>query len=58
MNIDSAKTQTAAAIKSTKEFVESLKQNENPKEPRFGTTIQYLEKYTIPALEGIEKALD
>jgi len=36
----------------------SLKNDENPYNQRFGTTIEYLEGSTLPALKSIEKALE
>ncbi len=58
MAVERARTEIDYLIKDIENFVESLKNEENPYNPRFGTTIEYLEGSIIPALKSIEKALE
>jgi len=58
MTVENAKVQVNSQIESVEKFVESLKTNENPYAPRFGTIIQYLEGTILPALKGIKSELD
>ncbi len=58
MTVEQARTEIDYQIKGIENFVESLKNNENPYNPRFGTTIEYLEGSILPALKSIEKALE
>jgi len=58
MTVEQARTEIDYLIKGIENFVESLKNNENPYNPRFGTTIEYLEGSILPALKSIEKALE
>ncbi len=58
MAVERARTEIDHLIKDIENFVESLKNEENPYNPRFGTTIEYLEGRIIPALKSIEKALE
>jgi len=43
MAVERARTEIDHLIKDIENFVESLKNDENPYNPRFGTTIKYLE---------------
>ncbi len=58
MAVELARTEIDYLIKDIENFVESLKNDENPYNPRFGTTIEYLEVSILPALKSIEKALE
>ncbi len=58
MAVERARTEIDYLIKDIENFVESLKNEENPYNPRFGTSIKYLEGSIIPALKNIEKALE
>ena len=58
MTVEQARTEIDYLIKDIENFVESLKNDENPYNPRFGTTIEYLEGSILPALKSIEKALE
>jgi len=58
MAVEQARTEIDYLIKDIENFVESLKNDENPYNPRFGTTIEYLEGSILPALKSIEKALE
>ncbi len=58
MVVERARTEIDYLIKDIENFVESLKNEENPYNPRFGTSIKYLEGSIIPALKNIEKALE
>ncbi len=58
MVVELARTEIDYLIKDIENFVESLKNDENPYNPRFGTTIEYLEGSILPALKSIEKALE
>ena len=58
MAAERAQTEIDYLIKDIENFVESLKNDENPYNPRFGTTIEYLEGSILPALKSIEKALE
>ncbi len=58
MAVERARTEIDYLIKDIENFVESLKNEENPYNPRFGTSIEYLEGSIIPALKSIEKALE
>ncbi len=58
MVVEQALTEIDYLIKDIENFVESLKNDENPYNPRFGTSIEYLEGSIIPALKSIEKALE
>ncbi len=58
MAVEQARTEIDYLIKDIENFVESLKNDENPYNPRFGTSIEYLEGSIIPALKSIEKALE
>ena len=58
MVVERARTEIDYLIKDIENFVESLKNDENPYNPRFGTTIEYLEGSILPALKSIEKALE
>jgi hypothetical protein len=58
MAVERARTEIDYLIKDIENFVESLKNDENPYNPRFGTSIEYLEGSIIPALKSIEKALE
>ncbi len=58
MTVEQARTKIDYLIKGIENFVESLKNNENPYNPRFGTTIEYLVGSILPALKSIEKALE
>ena len=58
MAAERARTEIDYLIKDIENFVESLKNDENPYNPRFGTTIEYLEGSILPALKSIEKALE
>ncbi len=58
MAVERARTEIDYLIKDIENFVESLKNDENPYNPRFGTSIKYLEGSIIPALKNIEKALE
>ncbi len=58
MAVERARTEIDYLIKDIENFVESLKNEENPYNPRFGTTIEYLEGSILPALKSIEKALE
>lgn len=58
MTVERARTEIDYLIKDTENFVESLKNDENPYNPRFGTSIEYLEKSVLPALKSIKKALE
>ncbi|MCH7940381.1 MAG: hypothetical protein IH842_00165 [Thaumarchaeota archaeon] len=58
MAVERARTEIDYLIKDIENFVESLKNDENPYNPRFGTTIEYLEGSILPALKSIEKALE
>jgi len=58
VTVDQAKIELEHVIKGIENFVESLKNDENPYNPRFGTTIEYLEGSILPALKRIEKALE
>ncbi len=58
MTVEQARTEIDYLIKGIENFVESLKNDENPYSPRFGTTIEYLEGSILPALKSIEKALE
>ena len=58
MTVEQARTEIDNLIKGIENFVESLKNEENPYNPRFGTSIEYLEGSIIPALKNIEKELE
>ena len=58
MTVEQARTEINNLIKGIENFVESLKNEENPYNPRFGTSIEYLEGRILPALKNIEKALE
>ncbi len=58
MAVEQARTEIDYLIKDIENFVESLKNDENPYNPRFGTSIEYLEGSVLPALKSIEKALE
>ena len=58
MAVELARTEIDYLIKDIENFVESLKNDENPYNPRFGPTIEYLEGSILPALKSIEKALE
>ncbi len=58
MTVEQARTEIDNLIKGIENFVESLKNEENPYNPRFGTSIKYLEGSILPALKNIEKALE
>ncbi len=58
MAVELARTEIDYLIKDIENFVESLKNDENPYNPRFGATIEYLEGSILPALKSIEKALE
>ncbi len=58
MAVERALTEIDYLIKDIENFVESLKNDENPYNPRFGTSIEYLEGSILPALKSIEKALE
>jgi len=58
MAVERARTEIDYLIKDIENFVESLKNEENPYNPRFGTSIEYLEGSILPALKSIEKALE
>ena len=58
MAVELARTEIDYLIKDIENFVESLKNDENPYNPRFGTTIEYLEGSILPALKSMEKALE
>ena len=58
MVVELARTEIDYLIKDIENFVESLKNDENPYNPRFGTSIEYLEGSILPALKSIEKALE
>jgi len=58
MAVKRALTEINYLIKDIENFVESLKNDENPYNPRFGTSIEYLEGSVLPALKSIEKALE
>ncbi len=58
MTVEQTRTEIDYLIKDIENFVESLKNDENPYNPRFGTTIEYLEGSILPALKSIEKALE
>jgi hypothetical protein len=58
MAVERARTEIDYLIKDIENFVESLKNDENPYNPRFGTSIEYLEGSILPALKSIEKALE
>jgi len=58
MAVERARTEIDYLIKDIENFVESLKNDENPYNPRFGTSIKYLEGSILPALKNIEKALE
>ncbi len=58
MTVEQARTEIDNLIKSIENFVENLKNEENPYNPRFGTSIEYLEGSIIPALKNIEKELE
>ncbi len=58
MTVEQARTEIDNLIKGIENFVESLKNEENPYNPRFGTSIEYLEGSILPALKSMEKALE
>jgi len=58
MAVERVRTEIDYLIKDIENFVESLKNEENPYNPRFGITIKYLEGSILPALKSIEKALE
>jgi hypothetical protein len=58
MTVEQARTKIDYLIKGIENFVENLKNDENPYNPRFGTTIEYLEGSILPALKSMEKALE
>ena len=58
MTVEQARTEIDYLIKDIENFVESLKNDENPYNPRFGTTIKYLEESVLPPLMSIDKALE
>ncbi len=58
MAVERARTEIDYLIKDIENFVESLKNDENPYNPRFGTSIEYLEGSILPALKSIEKTLE
>ncbi len=58
MTVEQARTEIDYLIKGMENFVENLKNDENPYNPRFGTTIEYLEGSILPALKSMEKALE
>ncbi len=58
MTVEQAQTEIDNLIKGIENFVESLKNEENPYNPRFGTSIEYLEGSILPALKNIEKELE
>ncbi len=58
MTVEQTRSEIDYLIKDIENFVESLKNEENPYNPRFGTTIEYLEGSILPALKSIEKALE
>ncbi len=58
MTVEQARTEIDNLIKGIENFVESLKNEENPYNPRFGTSIEYLEGSILPALKNIEKELE
>ncbi len=49
MTVEQARTEIDYQIKGIENFVENLKNDENPYNPRFGTTIEYLEGSILPA---------
>jgi len=49
MAVEWARTEIDYLIKDIENFVESLKNDQNPYNPRFGTTIEYLEESILPA---------
>ncbi len=55
MTVEQARTEIDNLIKGIENFVESLKNEENPYNPRFGTSIEYLEGSILPALKNIER---
>ncbi len=58
MTVEQARTKIDYLIKGIENFVENLKNDENPYNPRFGTSIEYLEGSILPALKSMEKALE
>ena len=58
MTVEQARTEIDYLIKGIENFVESLKNDENPYNPRFGTSIEYLEGSILPALKNIDKELE
>jgi len=58
MAVERARTEIDYLIKDIENFVENLKNEENPYNPRFGTSIEYLEGSILPALKSIGKALE
>ncbi len=58
MTVEQARTKIDYLIKGIENFVENLKNDENPYNPRFGTTIEYLEGSILPALKSTEKTLE
>ncbi len=58
MTVEQARTEIDNLIKGIENFVESLKNEENPYNPRFGTSIEYLEGSILPALKNIDKELE
>ncbi len=58
MTVEQTRSEIDYLIKDIENFVESLKNDENPYNPRFGTTIEYLEGSILPALKSIEKELE
>ena len=57
MTVEQARTEIDNLIKGIENFVENLKNEENPYNPRFGTSIEYLEGSILPALKNIDKEL-
>ena len=58
MTAEEARTKIDYLIKGVENFVENLKNEENPYSPRYGTSIEFLEGNILPALKGIENALE
>ncbi len=58
MTVEQARTEIDNLIKGIENFVESLKNEENPYNPRFGTSIEYLEGSILHALKNIDKELE
>ncbi len=58
MAVERTRIEIDYLIKDIENFVENLKNEENPYNPRFGTSIEYLEGSILPALKSIEKTLE